>query len=483
MRAGRKFYNLIAAVVLIVAIIFALYSGVGISYAATTRYSDVLQDLQQDSAFNIKDYPADNNDKKLKLIQVAESTDGELLIYVYLPCVRTYDLRASSINISRYADNAPETSFKNYRLEFCNSYGTLYKYKVIGFDIQKTTQRVYNVSNILRPFDKLIDEKPGNDNTVSEIPNAVGQCWTATTENGNVTYSMTYSDVIEIKNKYVGYVDYNDGVNIGWTVTKGATSAHFVAFSTDKPMDKLKSASLTFNERQVTCKECTNFHLFHKYGDRYEFIYGKTTAHEPNPLTLHYTQKASNQGGGNIKPGIKYTWDRIQTTQEYLSDKTESGITFTKEGTGGFDNTQWVLNFYETSVTKEAPLISGIGSNNDLDVKYTEISDVMILELEFEYQGITYKLGAVDNKQSGSQKPIGSNEDQDKTPGFWERVLQWLKSFWWVIPVGVLGLVIVSLLIKRLCKNTGANNSTANRSETTRAKAPRGKNGSRGKKK
>lgn len=418
----QKIYILKTATIFIclVAVILSIISGVGYAFAAD-NFSNVLNDLYADSNFNTALYPEKLGDYSLNVIQIAESTDNELLIYVYQPSAQAKDLRASSINISRYADNATETSFKNYRLEFCNSYGTLYKYKVTGFELLNTAQRVYNVLNILRPFDKLIDKTPTGGNTASEVPNAVGQCWTATTENGNVTYSMKYSEVVGIKNKHVGYINYDDGANIGWTITAGTTSAHFVAFSTDKPMDKLKSASITFNERDVQYKYCCNpIHLAHGFKTTFDYKYSEPTVHEPNPLTLRYTEKASNASGG-------YVWNRIQKTTDFLKDKNDNDITLTNQAEGELAKTQWVLNFYETPVLVRSNdvwvnLIVPIASlfTGDADVKKTEVSDVMILELEFEYQGKTYKLGAVDNKQTGSLTPDGSTNDDNFD--FWQWV-------------------------------------------------------------
>ena len=51
MKAKRIFKSLIAVVSLAAAII-AMVSGAGVSYAATSNYSDALTDLQIDTQFN-----------------------------------------------------------------------------------------------------------------------------------------------------------------------------------------------------------------------------------------------------------------------------------------------------------------------------------------------------------------------------------------------------------------------------------------------
>ena len=100
MTVERTFNNLIAFIVLIVATFIALISGVGISYAATTRYSGVLEDLQKDETFNIEDYPAINDDYSIQVIQIAESSDNELFIYVYQPAAKVKFFQATQVNMS-----------------------------------------------------------------------------------------------------------------------------------------------------------------------------------------------------------------------------------------------------------------------------------------------------------------------------------------------------------------------------------------------
>ena len=63
-------------------------------------YSNVLDDLKKDSSFNPSNYPTKSNDYSLQIIQLAESIDKELFIYVYQPSGKSKNLKASSINIS-----------------------------------------------------------------------------------------------------------------------------------------------------------------------------------------------------------------------------------------------------------------------------------------------------------------------------------------------------------------------------------------------
>ena len=48
-------------------------------------YSGVLEDLQKDENFNADDFPVKEDDYSLKVIQIAESVNKELFVYVYNP--------------------------------------------------------------------------------------------------------------------------------------------------------------------------------------------------------------------------------------------------------------------------------------------------------------------------------------------------------------------------------------------------------------
>ena len=60
-----------------------------IAYAESgVTYSSVLDDLKKDGSFDESHYPAVADDYSLKLIQIAESVDGELFLYVCMSISR-----------------------------------------------------------------------------------------------------------------------------------------------------------------------------------------------------------------------------------------------------------------------------------------------------------------------------------------------------------------------------------------------------------
>ena len=47
------------------------------------------------------------------------------------------------------------------------------------------------------------------------------------------------------------------------------------------------------------------------------------------------------------------------------------------------------------------------------------VGDVTILSLKFEHLGKTFNLGVIDNKQTGSGKPVNELEDPEINLNFW----------------------------------------------------------------
>lgn len=455
-RQLRKFTYAFTAFVLVVLFIssFIVSSGMGAVYAATSG-SNVLDDLKKDESFNVADYPAVTNDYSLNVIQIAESTDGELLIYVYQPSGQNKRLIASKINFACQPNNTLNLTFINYDLEYLNSHDVFFKYKVLDFKVNDEDVRYYNISNILRPYDSSIDDEAPDGNSIPQVENGVGQLWTAVTAYGTIKYSMKTSETIEITKKYVGYVEYSDGVDLGWSVTGSATDAHFVAFSTDKPMDKLLQAELSYNEREVNAKICANvMHVSHKLNEWYDYEYGTNVKHQ---LIVDYTDSATNPGGGNIIKGKSQSWNRIRKTSEFISDEKNKDYKITNSNIASLDGTQWVLSFHETQIEYNKnnvwlPLLLGGGVisaifMDDISVRTQEVSDVMILRLKFEKDGNVYNLGVVDNMQT-NDKQTGEDREPGNTPT--QPVVNRVQPWVWIV-LGLLGIIAVIAAVVVLC--------------------------------
>ena len=214
------------------------------AYAAkdeSASYSDVLDDLGKDNSFKAANYPEKTGDYSLQVIQLAESTEKELLVYVYQPSGQTKKLTASSINISTTIND--EISYFNYKLELLNSSGVFFKYKVTDFAVKNEPTRYYAISSIYRPFDKTIDKGVEHGNTVTEVNYEVSKQYCFSMINGNPYVNVVDIETITITDKFVGFVRYSGGHHF-WTNTMPSCDSHFVAFSTDKPIDNLIEADV-----------------------------------------------------------------------------------------------------------------------------------------------------------------------------------------------------------------------------------------------
>ena len=415
MRVKNRFTSVAAAIAVIISI-FSLFAGGGAQFAsaAASAYTNVMTDLTQDESFNAAGYPENVRDYSINVIQIAESTDGELFIYTYQPSGQQVDLIASSINISRQDNQSFKKSYTNYQLTFINSNGVFYKYKVEHFGIDKTEVRYYDVSNILRPFDKKIDTPPAVGE-ITEVANAVGQLWTVRTVGDTVDYARTDSDVVTITKKYVGYFDYVDGKTISGApgiygeISARHTIRNFVAFSTDRPIDRLIEAELQYSLADCSFEYCANpFHTGsseddpHAFKDYVSRTQGESVQQDPVVVTAGRDENCLHGWFGH-----KYTWDKIQSTEDFLKDSDNQGYTLTNAaGISSIEGTQWVLNFYKAE--REVHGNSNLADNH-IHSDYQRVTDVIILRLMFETDGETYNLGVVDNKMTGDDKPINSN--------------------------------------------------------------------------
>ena len=386
----------IAALTLCLAVAFFLCSfQLTAVYAQTNGYSGVLYDLEKSENFNISDYPARQGDYSLKVITLAESENGELFVYVYQPSGQSKNLRASSVNIS--LGTGDELSFKTYKLRLIDAEDVFYKYAVAGLTVSLLPKRYYSVSSIFRPFDESIDEQAEDGNKITEVVYEVAKQYCFTLKDGAPYVEVVDIQTIEITDKFVGFVRYSDGFKL----YVGACDSHFVAFNTDKPMDKLLEADVYYTSQSYSYSFVTLVGESHTFGEK-----------QDNYAYLTYTDRVEHNGGG-LFAGT-YSWDRIETVDEFISENEgwqnvysgaiidiNVGSEITEEGKAALKGKKWVLRFAETGYS----LNSGYGSVTSFS---TLVGDVTILRLKFETNGKVYNLGVIDNKQTGSDKPVNN---------------------------------------------------------------------------
>lgn len=416
--------------------------------AGEKEYSSVIEDLSKDENFNKDYYTANANDYSLNVIQLAESSDNELFVYVYQPSGSAKNFVASSINLSikRYVEISP----RNYSLTLLNYENTLFKYRVNDFVITKDDTRYYAITSVYRKWDKDIDAPATGGNTIDEVEYEVAKQWTFGTVNGKPFCGVIDFDTIVVTDKFVGYIRYKDGYKLFQGI--GACDSHFVAFDTDKPIEKLYEAEVSFATQSYS-------YNFFDSGKTFGEVFGSDKV--SNISEINSSDPTVIYNGGGFLAGT-YEWKRIQTVSEFLSEAESSnqtiysgaafnvsaGVSLSDTAKAELSGKQWVLRFFESRYKQEPKTAMGAGTYYYSEA--TIVSNVTIIRLKFETDGISYNLGVVDNKQTGSLSPSGETKTNVE-------IKDWLKETWkWVkIIFAVALLVLACVLLAPLFKIIG----------------------------
>lgn len=426
--------NLIVLLLLLFATVITIFGGVGRAYAAINNYSSVLDDLKKDSNFNFADYPAVNNDYSLKVIQIAESTDGELFIYAYQPAAKTKLLVATDINMS-FSESVDETQL--FSLSLVSDAGIFQKYRVNSVKVSADDVRYYNISSIYRTWNKEIDGATTTGNIVNKKAYGVGQYWEAKTQDDTVIYKVLKVDTVEIINPFTSYIrrNKNNSANAYYQ------DNYYVAFSTDRNIDELLSATVEYRVRDYFYK-ANNVLGF----DNTEFSKKATFSNEKRTQKNVYCDEVNElyQQGyklfGIFDLNDKYSWERIQSSADFIknagansSDKNEVG------------KLQWVLMFDECSVYRYTndKLIQTVEETGQI------IDEVTILRLEFVEDGVTYNLGAVSDMVS-KDHDFSNKTDSNGSFNFFTWLANKLGVPEWAakaIFFGVIGLIVLAVAL------------------------------------
>lgn len=398
-------------VILFLAILFNIFSlTLSKVYADTPNSTNVLTDLQKDPNFKVSDYRDKSDDYSIQVIQIAESTANELLIYTFQPCQRTHYLVATCVNMS-LSKNVDDTNL--YNLELLSQEGVFCKYKVKDVVVADSDYRYYNISSIYRAWNEDLDGSSGNDNTINEVAFEVGKLYKASTVDGKVTYTHEFVETIEIVNPYVGFLTYSNGFYL-WAES---CNSHFIAFDTDKQIDFLMEADVYYT-----------FQDFRKDTGTTNDGEKPLSKPEETKKTVTYIEKGETLDYGVFAE--KFTWNRISKSEDFINDKDNNLTQNAKDNIG---KTKWVLRFVET---KYNFVNSGMAGCSET---YTKIENVSILRLKFLTNGRLYDLGTVSNKITGDNVRDGGQSNK------WD-IFGWLadKSG---IPVWALILIIVLIFL------------------------------------
>ena len=453
--------------------------------SAESAYTSVMQDLEK-GGVSEADYPIDNKDYSIKVIQIAESTGGELFVYTYQPRQTAEKLVATCINMGlseeldedlpadpnggsgEGSDNGNESGGDNsgniggngggiggseggggggggsrpasytrtaaragvktklYDLSLVSSQGVFCKYLVKDITVSTAAVRYYNITSIYRKYIDGIDEittgATVNGQIINETAFAVGNLYIAKTDENG---EVTYeSRTTETIEVTDKYCGYIRYPN-GFSLLNSSCDSWYVAFSTDRKMEYLLEADVRYISQDF-------------WGDwekRGGALWGSEEA--TNDVTTGYSYiKCTDEAGNNPTwlLGHKYEWKRIETaahfcSNESLSDSAKAEIQAKK----------WVLRFKETDYKKLDMDLFG----NHYQEWRTKVSEVTILRLKFETDGKVYNLGVVDNKQS---KPPYSPPDNENT-GFdffaWLENVTGVSRGWWIAIAVIIVLAIL----------------------------------------
>lgn len=449
MTKTKKIQVLLLCIALIVSCFLTCFSPTIMNVSASSinivdGYTDVLDDLNKDENFNSDDFQLIETNYSLEVIQLAESVDNELFIYVYQPSADYKNIVATAIFLSTDENGL---TYKNYYLSLLSKQGVFYKYRVDNFFVSLNSTRHYEITSIYRKFDDSIDENivDDNNNNIDEVNYKVAKHWVFTTTDKGLETICQDIETITITSKFVGFVRYEDG---DWWHLWGesACDRHFVAFSTDKRIDRLMEADVFYQYQKYHWRRP----LDHMHVDTHD--YGtKTDAY----AYLDYTQKGNYDNGH-----YNYVWDRIQNVEDFISSvnisNTYSCAIFdvqnvskiTDENLKYLRQEQWVLSFLETEykVTK---------TMEEENYRSTRVGSVSILRLKFETDNLVYNLGVIDNKQSGSEDPINTFDTTLKMNDMFKIILMVLfliiliVVLWPVLPIIInVAMSIFKILLK-----------------------------------
>ena len=209
--------------------------------------------------------------------------------------------------------------------------------------------------------------------------------------------SVFDTETISITDKFVGFVRYPEGFHwLDWSYD--TADSHFVAFDTDKEIDKLYEADVFYVSQGYKKVNVSGSDTFHFEERKKEYSY------------LNFATSISVDVGDKLVNN--YTWNEIQSIDEFVDDVEFSNV----YSAGIFDvseksvideedrkfllSKKWVLRF---SVREYSNIWDGYSSTTTVG---TMIGEVSILRLKFETDGDVYNLGVIDNKVTGAKDPI-----------------------------------------------------------------------------
>lgn len=175
-----KIMFFIAAVVTSIFGLTTVYTG---AYAAGYKQTGVIEDLKKDAAFNENNYPANDESKTVEIIAMAESDRGEVFMYVYNPSVNKTPVVLDGMLI--YFSEADDAVLWSKGLELVDSFGTLFKYRLLGVKVSDEAVRHYKI---------YVCKIQDDDGYAVEV----GRCWHFSGSGDDVTCGVSSGTTLNL---------------------------------------------------------------------------------------------------------------------------------------------------------------------------------------------------------------------------------------------------------------------------------------------
>ena len=449
----KKVFNYILILLMIVLMLFIGGSNVALVNADAIAHTDVLEDLKKDSSFDVSNFPImtydefvevnndsdSSNDKELiNVLHIGESDEKELYVYTYQPIDTNYSLTAKYLTMS-IGENSDD--YNKYELKLVSTNSVFKKYKVLSYFVSNDVYRYYNISEIERPFDSLIDNKISDETITDYKTHAVGQTWCCYYLNDTIKYECETLQLLEITPTINDYIYYDNGFSFSDIVgVKEKCRSYYIAFNVDNfDVTRIFDADLTYKYLEVKYNYAKNMvtkeESYHYKNVDNEWV--DTEWNDDNFLskkvTLKETDKTSYQGDGLWAK--EYKWNRIMKANDFVTRLEEQGGSWGATTKETLLNSQWVFAFSEYAYQSFSTISGGTTTGG---YEGTLVKEVDILRLHFASKQGTYNLGVVGDTTTSDNVAGGNNESIDINLDI---VSDWFEKI--MMLVGILVLLVL----------------------------------------
>ena len=443
MSLSRYCFNQVIKLVIVLLSLLVILYFYTTSFASAESSSGVVEELQKDPDFKKSDYPSKgyltikNSTKKyLEIIQVAETTNDKLVLYVYQPTDANLEIVATHVSLSTGIGD--DLHPYRYKLKLIDTNGVFDKYLVEDFTLLNEDVRYYEIPAIYFPYNEKLGGNPESFESTTESSVEVGKRFKVETIDGELVYECIEVDTILIENMYPFFhrkKNLRDYI-FGFLPFAGSVNVDFqcVAFNTNIDMDHIIEVEMEYKKVNYTQPafdiiEVLYWDIWTIEGDR-EYEIPKENV-KATHKTLTDKEFISADSDYDFYWGT-YDWKEICSTSEFLNSNKDLDSNAQKF----LNDYNWVLCFDYTEYVKNDTTVYTFSSG-------TEVFDVVLLRFKFEKEGQTYNLGAVSDVKTSSKNPINDDFSDNDDDGTLDKIVEILK----LVLIIFLGVLLIPILI------------------------------------